>query len=229
MIYTNTKLLVVVNNDVDLINAVMDSMKDFAVKNKHEFTDFVVEEDERGFLKIELPNPYSYELLKAMIPAGELLEFKAIGDTVFEIPFLQKKAYKHFFNDLEKSTIADSLCKVQQEKECLVDEKKAVNKRYADQIEEKETQISDFAGSYRQGWEDRTADCIVQIDYGQKQKVFIDPETKEVLQMEDLTISDYQLRLDTIRIEGIVKTELQEPADDFDFGSEDEEESDLPI
>jgi hypothetical protein len=230
MIYTNTKVLVVANNDVDLITRVAESMSDFAKRNNHEFTEFVVEEDEGGFLAIKLPNPYSYELLKSMIPSGELLEFKAIGDTVFEIPYLQKKAYKHYFSDAEKSNIADNLSKVQAEKESLVDEKKLVVKGYSDKIEEKESAISDLASSYRQGWEDRTSDCIVQIDYGSKQKVFIDPETKEVLSMEELSLSDYQLRLDTIRIDGIVKTEHQEPVDDFESEQSDEdEENDLPI
>jgi len=203
-----------------LITRVADSMSDFAKRNNHEFTDFQVEEDEGGFLAIKLPNPYSYELLKSMIPSGELLEFKAIGDTVFEIPHLQKKAYKHYFSEVEKSNIAESLCKVQAEKENLVNEKKMVVKNYSDQIEAKESSISDLAGSYRQGWEDRTADCIVQIDYGSKQKVFIDPETKETLSMEELSLSDYQLRLDTIRIDSIVKTEHQEIAETVDFSED---------
>ncbi len=227
MIYTNLKVLVAQNNDPELMQRVAESMSDYATKNNHEHCDFSVEQDEGGFLVIKLPSPYSYDLLKTMIPSGELLEFKAIGDTVFELPYTVRKAYKHYFSEKEKSEIADNLCREQAEKESLVDEKKSLMKSYADKIENKETSISEFAGKYRQGWEDREQHCICQIDYSQKQKLYIDPESKEVLAMEDLSPSDYQLRLDSVRIENnIEENNLLQTESNEDQYDEDE---DLPI
>ena len=134
--------------------------------------------------------------LKEACGDGIDLQFRAIGDESVQLPGARTKTVKHVYSVDEKQVIADDICRSQLEKESLEDEKKQSNKSYNSKLEKIESLISKLASDHRVGSEDRDKECYVIYNFEEKVKNYIDTTSGELVHVENLVDSDYQMRID---------------------------------
>lgn len=207
-IYTNTKFIVAPESNKEELQDLLTGLK-LSTEKQPEKGKFSIQFE--PFKAIVLPTGLSYQQIKELLPEHHV-EFRAIGDSEIELPFVQSKTYKHEYTPEEKAAIADEFCEKQEEKEALEVEKAEAAKKYKIKIDACETEIQTLAQQHRQGWEEKTAECFVRLDFVGKVKYFIHKETKEVLATDELNDNDRQLRIDSIPISN-GKTANNKPKD----------------
>lgn len=155
------------------------------------------------FKKIDIPfvcfenkSEIDFFKLKQYCPEYVDLQFKAIGKESVTLPITKMKEIKHVYSPEELDKIAEGFAQKQQEKENLEDEKKQVNKQFADNITIHETEISELANKYRLRYEIQSKTCRVILDFKEGNKYFIDPNTNELLHTEKLTPEDQRSLFD---------------------------------
>jgi len=195
MLVTNGKRIVLLPRDEAELEKVAATLKKRAkdvlgVKNAK----FAIVED--PFPHIVNENEFTFAELKQLCVPDIDLQFRAIGNERVQLPDTKMKDIKHVYSPDEKMQIADDFCNAQYEKETVEAEAKAEAKKFKQQIDKFETQISDLSTKHRQGYEMQNVECHLHLDFENEVRVYTDKETGDILSTEPLLPTDRQMRIE---------------------------------
>lgn len=195
MLYTNGKLIVIANNNLDELDQYIAKMQKRARElNGNKKIKFSF--NESPFPHYTVTPELSYDQLKEAAEGVVELNFRALGNEIITLPGRKRKEIKHHYSPEEKNKIAEEFTELQYDKEQTEEEKKTVNKQYADKISVMEQRISHLSSLHRQGYEIRNEEVLEQLDFANGMKYFVNPDTNEVLHSQELSRSDYQMRME---------------------------------
>lgn len=143
-----------------------------------------------------IENEIEFDELKKITFPDIDVQFRAIGDEKVQMPQTVIKDIKHTYAPEEKQLLADSFVNIQYEKEQVEKEAKEVAKGYKQKIDQMENQISDLASKHRQGYEIISLECNLHLDFENKNRVYTELDSKELLSVEPLEPKDYQMKMD---------------------------------
>jgi hypothetical protein len=197
MLLTNGKIIIIDNNNLDeletLMNTITARARELNGNNKIKFS-FADQPFPHYACNVEL----SYDQLKEAADGVSELNFRAIGDDVITLHGIKNKEIKHIFNLEEHHEIGTAMSNAQLEFENLESEKKNIMADFKAKMEQIETNISQKATLYRQGYEYRQEKVLVQLDFQNKVKLFVDANSQVLLHTEDLTTDDYQMKMEWV-------------------------------
>lgn len=147
--------------------------------------------------KIKLPADLPEEMTGAPIE----------GDTI---------TVKHEFSKTEISDMQDEVLAALAEEQSLNAELKSVKQDFASKISTVVGRRDRLANLCRQGYEDRQIKCSMVRDFQKRERVYFDPETREILDRQPFRPSDNQLKFDLERKEGLEEVQ-QEAKEDEGF------------
>lgn len=139
--------------------------------------------------------PFTFEQLQEASEGITEVSYRAIGDERITLPGRKTKDVKHYFSEEELLKIGEDNAQMDQRITELEQEKKRVLKNYTDEIGDLVAKISHNHSLIRQKHEIQTQEVLVDLDFLEKQKLYIHPESREVLHSEPLKADDYQMKL----------------------------------
>ncbi len=119
----------------------------------------------------------------------------------------QKKWCKYEFTAHELRDIAEKLAIKTQELEQVEDEKKAVMSSYKERIERIQSDMKKAASLYKDGYEMRDIECVVDRNFETGEVRFIRTDNGIVVHTEKMTMAERQQRLDDLPKIGDQSTE----------------------
>jgi len=144
----------------------------------------------------KLPENVTYDVLSQAAGSDHKIKYRSINDDKFLAPGTSLREYTHTFSDVEKAEISEELCLEIEKREKLEAAKKAETSRLNGEISKHDNVISELAKKHRDGKEVREKQVEVEFHFNEGMKYFIDPETKEMLDSDELSDDDYQLKID---------------------------------
>lgn len=124
------------------------------------------------------------------------LQFRAIGPEKVQMPETRHKDIKYQFTLEEKNQIADQFCNAQYDKEKEEAEAKRIAKEFKQAIDALEAQISELSMKHRQGYEMRTIECNLHLDFENGVRIYTDINSEEIMHTGPMTIEDKQLKIE---------------------------------
>lgn len=192
MLITNGSKIVTIPSNMGDLEDIQKTLKSRAKDRLGIKSKFPIIEDKFPYIESDI----SFEDLKQVCSPDIDVQFRAIGPEKVQLPTTRMKDIKHVFSPEEKQVIADNLCNIMYEKEKLEAEAKSVAKDYKTRIDVMETSMSDLGLKHRQGYEQQSVECNLHLDFENKTRIYTDLNSTDVLSVEPLEPSDYQLKLD---------------------------------
>lgn len=197
MLFTNGKQIVIDNGNLNELDTFIQGMQTRARElNGNKKIKFSFHES--PYPHYNNNDGLSYDQLKEAADGVVELNFRALGNEIITLPGKKTKDIKHHFSLEEIHVIGTDFAQLKQSIELLEDEKKQSAKEFAARLDAMETKLSHYAALYRQGHEIRTEQVLVQFDYPNRMKYFLNPENQEMLHSEDMKADDYQMKLEYI-------------------------------
>lgn len=227
MLLTNGNKIIIDNGNLDemdsLIGQIQKNVRELNGDNKIKFTF-----NDQPFPHYTWNKDLSYDQLKEAA-VGIELNFRAIGDDVITLNGIKNKEIKHLFNVEERNEIGTAFANLQLDLENQEQEKKSIMAEFKNRIEQIEASISQKATLLRQGYEYRQEKVLVQLDFKNKVKLFVDANSQELLHSEDLTVDDYQMKMEWVDNSfaqaevpaGTKKTQTSEVEEEMEMETED--------
>lgn len=198
MLVTNGNKILLFPQDLDKLNQLCVDLKkrakDVLSVGKAKFE--VKEDENNHYMYIANIQGFTYEELRQICMPDLDLKFRAIGTERVQMPTTKLKTIRHQFTEEEKAKLADELCDKQYDKEKLEDEKKATNKKFAQEIEVLENIISGNAKLHRQGYELQEREANLHLDFENKCRVYTDVNNDDVLLTEPMEPQDFQMQIE---------------------------------
>jgi len=191
MLVTNGKRIVVIPNTGET-EEIQKKLKQRAKDNLGSKAKFTIKEDPYEYMECDV----TFEELKKIAYPDMDVQFRALGAESVMKPETVIRDIKHVYDQGEKEVIANELCNIQYDKEQKEAEAKAEAKKFKNDIDKMETKISDLASRHRQGYEMKSTECNLHLDFENGNRVYTDLDSKETLHIEPLRPEDYQLKLD---------------------------------
>lgn len=101
------------------------------------------------------------------------------------------------FTEDELQDMAEEMTTLVLDKERHEDEKSAYNKEKNEIIKDLDSQITDIAHQYDRGAYDEVVTATLHVDMDGGKRLWVDPDTGEVLKSEPLEPEDYQLDIES--------------------------------
>jgi len=177
----------------------MDSLIEDWIDNVQNLFDIPIlfEKVEEPFLMYKVPEIIPWKNLIDAKPSETRIEFMAIGvDDEVQLPYSVRKTVRHNHSMEESKAIADNICEDIAESARLESEKKANAKRFSDQINELQDEITQKAQSHRQGYELRDKQVYQVMNFKENTKYFNDSSTGELVATEQMNDKDQRSLFD---------------------------------
>jgi hypothetical protein len=201
MIISNLKIFISEDCDVDYLGEIQQQIQSSARElYKDDKICFTLDTESKEFPFINNDNNMEMSQIKEIWPEDVPIKFKALGDEIYEQPGTTQKTIQHHYTVDELAGLAEDMSKKLAEKEELVEEKKEVTKDFGDRINKVESHLHEVGRKYRQGWEDQTKQCLLQYDFTAGQKLYLHPDSKDLLKAEEMQPEDYQMRFDMAKV-----------------------------
>ena len=134
--------------------------------------------------------------LKQMGTPDMDIQFRAIGKEKIQHPEIKMMDIKHTFSDEEKAKIADDLCNTMYEIEQEEAAKKSVMDDFKQKIGSLETKSKTLADKHRSGFEIRTMECNLHLDFEKGVRIYTAKDTDEMVHTEPMEPKDYQMKIE---------------------------------
>lgn len=163
------------------------------VKIKFEFKD-----EPFPYLELDEKTHLTYQELRQLCVPDIDLQLRGFGNERIQMPETKTKDIKYVFTDDEKRDLADKFCNAQYDLEQVSQEAKSVAKTYKSKIDNLETEISELSAKHRQGYEIRTIETNLHLDFESNLRIYTDKETGDIVHQEPLEAKDKQLKIEFV-------------------------------
>lgn len=112
----------------------------------------------------------------------------------------EKKEYasefcKYEFNEEEKQGLAEKMAMSTQEMQTIEDQKKSAMASFKDRLESAQLELKGCATKYKDGYEMRYMECVVERNYVDGHVRFIRTDTGECVRLKKMTDEERQLKI----------------------------------
>jgi len=197
MIVTNLKIILGTEIPEKDMKALMKRLSDKAKKEIESVTGNAFPVVKEPWLHFENKFNILFPELKELFRSEDMeIVFRAIGDEVVQVPGFSHKLVKVMMTPEVKDQIAESMCQQQERKDEVEDDKKSHAKKCGIELDSIEKAMAELVQRYRRGYDEKEVKCVVQFDFENKVKNFLNDQTGEVVASEEMQPSDYQLKID---------------------------------
>jgi len=151
------------------------------------------EEEEEEPLVITEPLPT--ETIEKMAKACHNLKAKA--GVVKANCAIEFKLGRYHLEDSDRLEYALKLSEAEHQISILKDELSGISKKYKDKIKDQQAILTAASEAIRNGFEDREIACELYYDYDQNRRLWRSKDNSNVVKIEEMKPSDYQLELST--------------------------------
>ncbi len=192
MYYSNGVVITHEANEVDFLFEAKEKLQRWFELEKGIVSEFVVS-DLKGTPVLEIPEGIEY--VDVEICLNPEIKLRSFNGESLKLQAKHNVEIKHIFTVDEMIELRDDLAKTVLELESQKTRKAQIVKQYNAKIEELDDHLSATAHTVNQGYEYRTVDCDVVLDFESKKRLYVDPSSGLVAKTEDLRSTDYQLTL----------------------------------
>jgi hypothetical protein len=93
---------------------------------------------------------------------------------------------KHILSDKEITELAQKLAAEIRHYGAVQSDKKATLAMFKADLEEIDKKIQDISGKIMTGYDMKTVECVVDVDYTTNKRTYRDPDSGEILKIEDM-------------------------------------------
>lgn len=190
LLITNTTVLIAANSSLEQLD---EMVKQIISRAKEAGVELSFEFQTEPFPAYRIPEGTTFQDLKKYCQPDIDLQFKVIGNEITPNPVLKNKDIQHTFTPEELAEMADEWAWLEKEKNDVETEKKNANNAFKERIEKAEARIAELSSKYREKNEYRNMECVLNYDFGNKKRIYTNPENGEAVHVEDLQPEDFQL------------------------------------
>jgi len=215
MFYTNGKILIEKQNNIDKLQEAVEKIIDHFEENKGVL--FELEIDfELGYPSVAIPEEISYQDLNDVLMP--FVQLRAINEDSMYIADKKVINERYVFTEEEKMEISTEISRMLKEANALEIEMKSSQARYKAKLTEVKNKINDKNDLFTNGFTYRDYTTSVKLNFADGKKYYVDIEDENIIRrIEKMEPSEKQLRLEHSLEPGVSTSENKDEKEEESF------------